>query len=172
MNSADDILSDRFTIFLAGIMQGSHQAALVHPQDYRGKIRELLARYFPRATIYDPLENHGNSLEYDDEQGRSVFLRHNRMCRDVDVLLAFVPEASMGTAIEMWEAHQHGKIVIVVSPLIHNWTVKYVSHLLYEDLAALHGALERGELQRRLAELLKQAPVPFDLDDCGETPRG
>ena len=37
-----------------------------------------------------------------------MFERHNDMCREVDVVIAFVPEASMGTAIEMWEAYQHG----------------------------------------------------------------
>ena len=45
-----------------------------------------------------------------------MFFRHNRMCREIDVLLAFVPEASMGTAIEMWEAYQHGAAVITISP--------------------------------------------------------
>src|SRR5579872_1277492 len=104
-------------IFLAGIMQGSHLGSVLHEQGYRGRLRQLLALSFPQAEIYDPLADHANSLDYDDPRGRSVFFHHNRLCREVDLLVAFVPEASMGTAIEMWEAHQHGRTVITISPL-------------------------------------------------------
>src|SRR5579871_2011633 len=97
--------------FLAGIMQGSHRGPLLHNQDYRRRIEELLLEHFPTAEVYDPLANHADSLSYDDETGSRVFFYHNRLCREVDVVLAFVPEASMGTAIEMWEANQSGRIV-------------------------------------------------------------
>ena len=143
-------------IFLAGIMQGSLAKAAVHDQDYRRHIRQLLATHFPDAEIYDPFAGHSNSIEYDEETGREVFLRHNAMCRDVDVLLAFVPEASMGTAIEMWEAYQHGAAVITISPLRHNWAVKFLSHVLYDDVPQFESALTRGEvaqvIEKRLAK--------------------
>src|SRR5262245_45205389 len=118
-------------IFLAGIMQGSHAGVEMHSQSYRGHLRQLIEQHMPQAEIYDPLADHRMSLDYDFDQGRAVFLRQNHMCRDVDVVIAFVPEASMGTAIEMWEAWRHGRIVIAISPLAHNWTVKFCSHLLY-----------------------------------------
>ncbi len=140
--------------FLAGIMQGSHRAAALHNQDYRAHLRHLLAAHFPGAEIYDPLADHSDSLSYDEEQGRRVFFHHNRLCREVDVVLAFVPEASMGTAIEMWEAYQHGKAVIAVSPMSHNWAVKFLSHELYADLDALETALASGQLAERLREIL------------------
>jgi hypothetical protein len=136
--------------FLAGIMQGSHLAAVLHNQDYRGRIKELLARHFPQAEVYDPLADHSNSLDYDDERGRRVFFFHNRLCREVDVVLAFVPEASMGTAIEMWEAHRHGRMVIAVSPLKHNWAVKFLSSLVYADVEELEAALASGEVERAI----------------------
>ena len=104
--------------FLAGIMQGSHRGADLHDQEYRGRLRRSLEAAFPSAEVYDPLADHANSLEYDDEQGRHVFFGHNELCREVDVVLAFVPEASMGTAIEMWEAYCSGRIVITISPLV------------------------------------------------------
>src|SRR5262245_13510611 len=94
-------------IFLAGIMQGSHLAATIHNQDYRAHVKQLLAEHLPDAEVYDPLADHSNSLNYDDAQGRSVFFHHCQLCQEVDVVLAFVPEASMGTAVEMWEAHRH-----------------------------------------------------------------
>ena len=69
----------------------------------------------PGAHVYDPLADHSNSLEYEEDQGRFVFLYHNQLCGQVDVLLAFIPEASMGTAIEMWEAYRHGRIVVTIA---------------------------------------------------------
>ncbi|MGD0898858.1 MAG: hypothetical protein ABR915_13555 [Thermoguttaceae bacterium] len=140
--------------FIAGIMQGSHTAAALHNQDYRQRITRLVQQHFPGAEIYDPRAKHPGSLGYDKPTGREVFFRHNLMCRQVDVLLAFVPEASMGTAIEMWEAHQHGAAVIAISPLRHNWAVKYLSHALYADEAEFEAALSSGEVARRIAEVL------------------
>lgn len=140
-------------IFLAGIMQGSHAGVEMHPQTYRRELRQLLERHLPAAEVYDPLGDHELSLDYDYERGRSVFLHHNRMCGETDVLVAFVPQASMGTAIEMWEAWRNGKIVVAISPLAHNWTVKFCSHVLYPDLAAFERELVSGQLERRIAAI-------------------
>jgi len=139
--------------FLAGIMQGSHAEAVLHDQDYRRQIKQLIEAQIPGAEIYDPRADHSNSLSYDETTGRHVFFRHNQMCRQIDVLLAFVPEASMGTAIEMWEAHQHGAVVITISPLRHNWAVKYLSHALYADVAEFAAALTNGEVIRRIEQV-------------------
>ena len=139
--------------FLAGIMQGSHTEAVVHEQDYRERICRLLESHFPEADVYDPRANHADSISYDDGQGRRVFFRHNAMCREVDVLVAFVPEASMGTAIEMWEAYQHGAAVIAVSPMIHNWAVKFLSHAIYPGLEELEADLAGGRLAERIRQV-------------------
>ena len=138
--------------FLAGIMQGSHRGAALHHQGYRARLRALLATHFPGADIHDPLADHANSLAYDDDEARAVFLGHNRMCRDVDVLVAFVPEASMGTAIEMWEAYCHGKVVLAISPLRHNWVIRFCSHEVFPDLESMALALSTGQLQERITE--------------------
>ena len=139
--------------FLAGIMQGSHTEAVLHNQDYREHMRELLEAHFPGAEVYDPLANHSNSIGYDEPTGRQVFMHHNEMCGRVEVLLAFLPEASMGTAIEMWEAYRHGAAVITISPMEHNWAVKYLSHALYADVEQFEAALQSGRLARRIAEI-------------------
>ena len=141
-------------IFLAGIMQGSLAEAAVHDQDYRRHLKKLLAEHFPEAEIYDPREKHTKSIGYHDTTGRAVFFHHNRMCREVDMLLAFVPEASMGTAIEMWEAHQHGAAVITISPLKLNWAIRFLSHEVYPTLVEFEADLKSGRLERRVAEVL------------------
>ena len=139
--------------FIAGIMQGSHTVNLMHDQDYRERITQWIEEHFPAAEVYDPLAKHKNSLDYDGMTGREVFFRHNQMCREVDVLLAFLPSASMGTAIEMWEAYQHGAAVFSISPMQHNWAVKYLSHGIYGDEAEFLAALESGEIARKITEV-------------------
>jgi hypothetical protein len=127
--------------FLAGIMQGSHLAATIHNQDYRVRIKQLLGEYFPGADIYDPLADHAGSLGYDAERGRTVFFHHNRLCGEVDVVLAFVPEASMGTAVEMWEGHRNGK---------------FVSHARYTDLDEFEESLTSGRLAEKVQDFFKK----------------
>jgi hypothetical protein len=143
--------------FIAGIMQGSRLDLGLHGQDYRGRLRHLIETHVPNADVYDPLAEHQESVEYDDQKGREVFYHHNRLCREVDVVVAFAPEASMGTAIEMWEAHEHGRgIVIAISPLSRNWAVKFCSHLLYPDFDDFETDLLSGDLLTRVETLLAE----------------
>ncbi|NQT16325.1 MAG: hypothetical protein HQ582_26445 [Planctomycetes bacterium] len=146
--------------FIAGVMQGSHTEAVVHDQDYRQRITQLIHTHFPEADVYDPRANHSSSIDYDDPTGRSVFLHHNAMCAEVDVLLAFLPEASMGTAIEMWEAYRHGAAVFAISPMQHNWAVKFLSHELYADLTQFEAALVSSRIARRIAEIRDGQEAP------------
>lgn len=138
-------------IFLAGIMQGSHLGAVIHNQSYRQRLVELLRKHLPEAEIYDPLADHSDSLDYDEYRGREVFMKHNRMCAEVDVLIAFIPEASMGTAIEMWEANRAGRKVISISPMKHNWAVRFLSDHNYDDIQQFESELELGKLRERLS---------------------
>ena len=133
--------------FLAGIMQGSHEGTELHQQDYRSRLAEWIIANVPEADVYDPLSGHPESVAYSEEDGRRVFYAHNRLCREVDVVIAFVPEASMGTAIEMWEAHEHGRAaVLTISPLEHNWAVRFCSHAVYADLDAFENAFRDGQV--------------------------
>ena len=95
-----------------------------------------------------------DSIDYDDATGRQVFYHHNRMCSEVDVVLAFIPEASMGTAIEMWEAYQNGRAVIAISPLSHNWAIKYCSHHIYPDFNTFEQSLVSGHLAETIGAVL------------------
>ena len=140
-------------IFLAGIMQGSHLGAVMHYQGYRDQLRQSLEQYLPDADVYDPLADHQLSLDYTEDRAREVFLFHNRFCGQIDVLIAFVPEASMGTAIEMWEAWRHNRVVIAISPLTLNWTIKYCSHAVYTDLEGFQADLASGRLAEKIAAI-------------------
>jgi hypothetical protein len=148
----------RLRFFIAGIMQGSLAEKVLHEQSYRKIIKELLAEAFPEAEIYDPLADHQRSLEYDRATGQQVFWGHNLMCRQVDVLVAYLPEASMGTAIEMWEAYRHGAVVVSISPLRRNWVVRFLSHQIYANLPEFAASVRNGQLGEIIEANLGNTP--------------
>ena len=129
-------------------MQGSHVAALVHDQHYRDRLGAAVRRCWPEAEVYDPFAGHRNSIGYGPDRMREVFEGHVRMCREFDLVIAYVPEASMGTAIEVWEAHRHGRAVITITPLVHNWVVQLTSLAVYPDQETFEEALAAGEVDR------------------------
>ena len=66
-----------------------------------------------------------------------------------DVLIAFLPEASMGTAVEMWQAYRAGRVVLSVSEMNINWAVRFLSDRIFprfEDLEAFLAGDAFGEL--------------------------
>lgn len=139
-------------IFLAGIIQGSISERVIHAQDYRGEIKRLLAKYAAGHDTYCPIDNHPASLEYAHDRGRKVFLDHIDMAREADVLLAYIPEASMGTAIEMWEAHNAGRLVLTITPLHENWSIKFLSDRIFPDIKSFESFLAEGGLDKALKE--------------------
>lgn len=136
------------TFFLAGIIQGSIDGHAIHPQDYRSHIRDILREHVPDAEVYCPIERHPNSLDYDDAHGREVFFGHIERAGASDVLIAFLPEASMGTALEMWEAYRRGCLILSVTPLQENWTVKFLSTRVFAGLDAFERFVTSGDLMR------------------------
>ncbi|MDW8079290.1 MAG: hypothetical protein RMJ16_10410 [Thermoguttaceae bacterium] len=148
----------RWRFFLAGVMQGSFVEKVLYSQDYRQEIARLLTTHFPEAEVFDPLAAHRRSLDYDRATGQQVFWGHNFLCRHVDVLVAYLPEASMGTAIEMWEAFRYGAVVISISPMRRNWVVRFLSHAIYADLEEFAKALAAGEVRRLIERHLCTSP--------------
>jgi hypothetical protein len=142
-------------VFLAGIMQGSFQDLKLHSQEYRTHFRKLLEANIPGVDVFDPFEGHTDSIRYTEEVGKKVFFGHNYLCREMDVILAFIPEASMGTAIEMWEGNQSGAVVVTVSPLNRNWAVRFLSDRIYATPEELEKDVRSGEFQRFVEERRK-----------------
>ena len=142
--------TETLEVFLAGIMQGSLPDAL-HSQSYRGEIAALIREHLPGAEVFDPFAAHPESLGYDPERGRDVFFGLMEKAGQIDVLIAFLPEASMGTAIEMWSAYHAGAVIVTVSPLEENWVVRFLSDAVVPDLPAFQAFLREGRLEGLLA---------------------
>ena len=122
------------SFFLAGIIQGSNQGKVLHNQDYREKIKVILKRYFPEAKIIDPVNTHPNSVDYDHQTGEEVFFEDIKYATKCDCMIAYLPETSMGTAVEMWECYRKGVLIWTISPLKENWSVKFLSTKIFGSL--------------------------------------
>jgi hypothetical protein len=122
-------------VFLAGIIQGSKVEAEIHPQDWREPIRRLLDRYVPAAEVYCHYSEHPNSITYDLPAICATFEDGIARARVCDLLVAFLPSASMGTAIEIYEAARAGAAVISITPMAANWVLRAYSDRIFSNLA-------------------------------------
>ncbi|MFH0910385.1 MAG: hypothetical protein V1918_02595 [Planctomycetota bacterium] len=138
------------TIFLAGIIQGSLPDAIVE-QDYRPPIVAALREAFPRAEIYDPIACFPNSLNFDEARAKKVFFDLMRRAAETDLLVAYLPSASMGTAIELWNAFHAGKPVVVIGPLKKNWVVRFLADHVCESIGEFAAWARSGALGRLAA---------------------
>ena len=136
-------------IFIAGIMQGSRTDGEIDAQDYRRQITQILQRYIPRVEVLDPVEIHPDSVNYGPEQAKQTLLGLATLAGQADVLVAYTPSASMGTAIEMWNAYQCGRRVYTISPMADNWVVRSLSQRVFPDIAAFEAFVAGGGLKGR-----------------------
>lgn len=138
-------------VFIAGIMQGSRVDHLIDEQDYRQRIATALERHVPDVVIIDPWRLNPDSVSYDGDKARKTFKTYTAKAADADVLIAYLPTASMGTAIEMWTAFSADRYIIVVSPLVHNWVIKVTADEVLPDLDSLISVIEGGRFEKLLA---------------------
>lgn len=120
--------------FIAGIMQGSRQDDDICDQDYRTPIRDIISLKYPEAEVVCPMELYPDSVGYAYEEGKVTFLDLAHRAAEADVLVAYLPEASMGTAIEMWQAHGAGAHILTISPMVDNWVIKFLSDRVFATM--------------------------------------
>ena len=136
------------TFFLAGIIQGSLDGTDIHAQDYRGRLRATIEEAVPDADVYCPVDNHPGSEHYPAEKAVATFLDLMARAAATDVLVAYLPEASMGTAIELWQAHRAGRLALVISPLAENWVVRSLATRLFATVEQFESFAASGELEK------------------------
>ena len=139
--------------FVAGIMQGSRQDDDICDQDYRTTIRGIITHQYPDAEVICPLELFPDSVGYGYEEGKQTLLELAGRAAEADVLVAYLPEASMGTAIEMWHAYGAGARILTISPMADNWVIKFLSDRVFSTTEEFGEFLAGGGL----AELMSRA---------------
>jgi hypothetical protein len=138
-------------IFLGGVMQASHQGKGIVDQGYRSEIKAALLTRWPDLEVLDPFELHPNSVEYDDLAAKETMLAMVELASGSDLVVAYAPVASMGTAIEMYAAYLRGIPVVTISPMMQNWVVRALSNRVFPDLNSFSRFLDSAETPAALA---------------------
>jgi len=131
-------------------MQGSKQEMVVHDQTYRDQIAAIVRRHHPDVEIVDPAKLHPDSTTYTRQRAVETFRDSLERAAAADALIAYLPEASMGTALEIWHAHEAGKPVFVISPLLSNWMLWATATRIFPAIDAFSAFVAGGHLNRYL----------------------
>jgi len=121
-------------IYISGVMQGSSKGKGIQGQGYRQAISDAIKFLHPNAEIYDPFTVFPDSVEFDDQRAKQALFAMAEEAASADVLIAYLPEASMGTALEMIRAYDHGKTIISISTLEKNWFIRAISAKIFISL--------------------------------------
>lgn len=133
-------------IFLSGVMQGSMKGKGIQGQGYRQMIGEAIKNRHPNAEIVDPFRMFPDSVDYDMQRAREVLFSMGEAAADADILVAYLPKASMGSAFEMLRAHDNGTAIISISPMEENWFIQSVSEKLFLSMDEFLAWLDEADL--------------------------
>ncbi|EOD26211.1 Hypothetical protein EMIHUDRAFT_115140 [Emiliania huxleyi CCMP1516] len=142
--------------FLSGVMQGKKAdgegIAGTVPQDYRREMKDAILAVDHGAAIIEPWDLVGAEVQkiYRDGTPQSAMFEADadvkhcfEVCVDAaahaDVVVSFLPEASMGSAVEIYAAKQAGKPVLVIAPgtMAQNWVVRSYADRVFPSIDAL-----------------------------------
>ena len=138
------------SIFIAGIIQGSCKGIDICDQGYRGRLTRLLRKTLPQAKVFCGVEEYPGSPEYGDEKAKRAFFDLISRAEKSDVIVAYLPQASLGTAIELWQAYQAKKTIFTISPMTENWAIKFLTSRNFTSLEAFEEFVKTGEFGKNL----------------------
>ncbi len=121
-------------VFIGGVMQASNSTRDLWDQGYRTQIAAAVRERWPEADIIDPLLLHPQSVDYGDAAAKETLFAMAELAGASDVVIAYLPTASMGTALEMWCAYQNGVPVLAITPMAENWVVRALARRVFQDL--------------------------------------
>ena len=98
----------------------------------------------------------------DERKARRTFLDMTALAGTADLLIAYLPTVSMGTAMEMWQAYQSDTYIVAVTPHVHHWAIRFTADEILPDLDTLLARIENGTFSAVLQK--KQVDVGADAD--------
>jgi hypothetical protein len=139
-------------IFISGVMQGSIKGKGIQGQGYRQVISDAIRILHPNAEVYDPFSAFPNSVEFDDQKAKETLFAMAKEAASSDIVIAYLPEASMGTALEMIRAYDNDKVIISISSLEKNWFICAVSEKIFVSLDEFCDWVQQTNLSELVAE--------------------
>ena len=150
----------------------------VESQDYRALMRAAILAFDPTASIIDPgkvvpeqlapsLHPPGTltaSYWERDSSVRQAFGACVELAAAADVVVSYLPSASMGSAVELHAARAAGRLILVIAPgkMRGNWVVRSYADEIFEDIPALQAWLA-GRAGPPLAKRRAAGAPPSEL---------
>jgi hypothetical protein len=103
---------------------------------------------------------HPGGVDYPPDEQRTAFFGLVEAAAQADLLIAYLPQASLGTAIELWEAYHHGRVVVVITPMRENWVINLMAHAVLPSLEDFETFVRDGRLAALLASSSQSSPPP------------
>jgi hypothetical protein len=138
-------------VFIAGTVQGSRADGGTDDQGYRTTIADTIKARFPDAEVVDPWAI--TTARYGPGEEKRAMLHAHAEAARCDLLVACVPAASMGTAVEMWEAYRAGSAIVAISPLRGNWIIQFLSDVVLADLDAFGEFVAGGGIEETVGRV-------------------
>lgn len=152
--------------FLSGVMQGKKAdgdgvEGTVN-QDYRAEMNSAIKACDASATVVEPWDLVGElckevyaegtpQSEYfkDDAHVRKAFGIVVEAAAAADVVISYLPEASMGSAVEIHAARQNNRTILAVAPgsMAGNWVVRSYADHTFSSIDELRGWLSSNVQQ-------------------------
>jgi hypothetical protein len=135
-----------------------HPGAIIHcPLDilrkrFSEKLDQAVAAYMQEtATSTLELSRYSSTVL----EIRSAFVDLVNLASEADVLIAYLPdhEASMGTAMEMWSAFSHDKVIVTISALTQNLAVVSTSTLVLPTIEDFDKFLSHAGLENLISKV-------------------
>jgi hypothetical protein len=139
-------------VLVVGILRGSRRGMRFHSQKYRTDIKRLLEDHLTGVEVHSPIESAKDMHDYGFVKGIEAFFDIVRRAAQYDALVVYVPEASMGSAIMMWEAFRNQRPIVTISPLQDNRTVRALTTTLCKNLSEFRSFVRSGQFAALLAK--------------------
>ena len=128
-------------------MQGNKKIHGIRSQNYRMQITKVVKNLLPDAEIVDPDITDPHRLSYTKEQSVEMFFKYCDLAGQADLLISYIPEASMGSAVEMWQAYKSDVPVLTISEMDYNWVVKLLSTRIYPNIESFKKSFNKSLLE-------------------------
>jgi hypothetical protein len=138
-------------IYISGVMQGSIKGHGIQGQGYRQIITDAIRVQHPDAEIFDPFTAFPDSVSFDQKRATEVLFFMSDEAASSDIVIAYLPEASMGTALEMVRAYDNEKVVLTITSLQKNWFIWAISEKIFLSLDEFIEWVQATDLAKLIA---------------------
>lgn len=134
------------SIYITGIQRGSKKE--LHPQTYRKQIIDAIRETWDSATLQCPTIDESRDKEEQLKDTVKEFEQRLSLLKKANIIVAYIPEASMGSAIELYNASLRGKYVVTISPMRSNRIIRLFSHDIYDSVESFINACQVGKFKK------------------------